>query len=261
MSVYLCVQTQDRYWATLQDTDYDRYMSMGIDLEQDYNWHRYTISLRIPDDLTTGNADALVDSSYIMLGFGVASSRVPVDIRKIKLEKGNRPTEWSASYDDIKASIATVESSTNKKIETLSDNLDNFITTTEERLTEFQGMFVTEEGVDMKFQTTINTIQQDINNITEPIIADTQQIYEYIKFENGDIELKTSDTNGISLLIQNDRISFKQYGSEVAYIASRKLYITEAEILATSEKQGRLTLGNFAFVPQKNGSLSFLKVT
>ena len=62
----------------------------------------------------------------------------------------------------------------------------------------------------------------------------------------------------IKLHITNNRLSFKNKGQEVAYISSDKLYINSAEIEA--KNNGNLQLGNFAFIPQSNGNLSFRKV-
>lgn len=63
----------------------------------------------------------------------------------------------------------------------------------------------------------------------------------------------------IKLYITNDKLSFKnKKGQEVAYISSDKLYINSAEIEA--KDNGNLQLGDFAFIPQSNGNLSFRKV-
>ena len=58
----------------------------------------------------------------------------------------------------------------------------------------------------------------------------------------------------ITLRIENDRIAFIQDNLEVAYFANHKLYITDAEFVNS------IIIGNFAFQPAQNGSLSFRKV-
>ena len=78
-------------------------------------------------------------------------------------------------------------------------------------------------------------------------------INKYIKFEDRNILLGESNST-ITLKIQNDRISFFQNGSEVAYFSNNKLYITRLEVTET------FYLGNFAFILRSNGNTSFKKV-
>ena len=80
-----------------------------------------------------------------------------------------------------------------------------------------------------------------------------QEIQKYIRFEDGNIILGEVG-NELTLNIQNDRIQFLQNNVEVAYFSNNKLYVTDGEFLNS------LQLGNFAFKPRANGSLSFGKV-
>ena len=58
----------------------------------------------------------------------------------------------------------------------------------------------------------------------------------------------------VILKIQNDRISFMQGGTEVAYFSNRKLYVTDGEYINS------LKVGKYSFFPRANGNLSFKKV-
>ena len=80
-----------------------------------------------------------------------------------------------------------------------------------------------------------------------------REISSYIRFEDGNIILGESG-NELTLRIENDRIVFLDGDTEVAYFNNHKLYITDAEILQS------LKIGNFAFTPRANGSLSFGKI-
>lgn len=107
------------------------------------------------------------------------------------------------------------------------------------------------DGSTMLFQT-INKSIQDVEGNLE---SQYNEIMKYIRFEDGNIILGEVG-NEITLTIMNNRISFKQNGVEVAYLSDNNLYIGNAVI----QSGGRLQLGNFAFVPRSDGSLSFLKV-
>ena len=182
---------------------------------------------------------------------------------RVKLEKGNKPTtDWTPAPEDVESDLAKTKNDLNTKIDELVASEQAYRDTVTERVSTLEDFAIGEEQAQMIFNNQITT-SEVIKTLQGDVLStktSTQTIYKYITFADGSIALSTDQAGAISLLIQNDRISFQQNGTEVAYISDRKLYITEAEILANSDKQGSLTLGNFAFIPQTNGSLSFKKV-
>lgn len=103
--------------------------------------------------------------------------------------------------------------------------------------------------IEFNFRTTTDRI----NNVDGEMQRFFNEQSKYIRFINGDIVLG-EEGNEISLTIENDRISFRQDNLEVAYFADHKLYIQDAEFIRS------IIVGNFAFQPAQNGSLSFRKV-
>ena len=130
-----------------------------------------------------------------------------------------------------------------KKLEELGKSLEEYQLTTS---TSFEQ---TEKNFQMKF----NELIESINTNAEGNSEKFAEIVKYIRFEDGNIVLGRSD-NELILKIQNDRISYQQNGSEVAYFSNNKLYVTTLEVTHS------LQLGNFAFIPRANGNLSFKKV-
>ena len=108
----------------------------------------------------------------------------------------------------------------------------------------------TNSSVEIQF----TQINKDIEAVAAGADAEFEEIKKYIRFVDGKI-LLGEEGNDLELEISNDRISFLQDGSEVAYFSNRKLYVTDAEIMHS------LQLGNFAFMPRTNGNLSFKKTT
>lgn len=108
-----------------------------------------------------------------------------------------------------------------------------------------------ENGTTMLF----NAINEAIAEVDGKSETNYHNILKYIRFEDGNIILG-EEGNEITLTITNDRMTFMQNGVEVAHLSDNNLYIGNAIIKAG----GRLQLGNFAFVPRSDGSLSFLKV-
>ena len=110
-----------------------------------------------------------------------------------------------------------------------------------------------------KFDFQFTEMQKSIETVDGKQVAKFNEISKHITFDSGDILLKatSSDPNvntRISLLISRDRISFLDNGAEVAYISDNKLYIYDGHFINS------LRVGNFAFRPRSNGSLSFGRV-
>lgn len=116
------------------------------------------------------------------------------------------------------------------------------------------------QTVSTQFQQTADAFNFNFNNVTSQINtingttqAQFQEISKYIRFENGNIILGEAG-NEITLKIENDRISFLQNNSEVAYLSNNKLVVTDGEFLNS------LIIGNFAWKPRENGNLSLVKI-
>lgn len=109
------------------------------------------------------------------------------------------------------------------------------------------------DGIEAKFNE-VTLLVEEVENETQ---AQFRELSSYIRgYQNSSgqpvIELG-SNTSNIILKILNDRISFTQNGSEVAYISDNTLFITDGTFLNS------LRIGNFAFIPRANGSLDFKK--
>lgn len=146
----------------------------------------------------------------------------------------------SAIYQSEQAILATVEKTTVTKDEysEFSENVKHVLE-------------ISADGTTMLFQ----RIDESINNINGTVQSNYEELIKYIRFVDGNIILG-QEGNEITLTIQHNRISFQQNGVEVAYLSNSNLYIGNAIVQAG----GKLQIGNFAFVPRSDGSLSLLKV-
>lgn len=82
-----------------------------------------------------------------------------------------------------------------------------------------------------------------------------EEIHKYISFEDGNIRLGSSE-NAITLTIENDKISFKKNGAQFGWWDGVDFHTGNIVI----EVNERAQFGHMAFVPESNGSLSFMKV-
>lgn len=78
------------------------------------------------------------------------------------------------------------------------------------------------------------------------------EISKHIRFVDGKIILGETGSE-LTLTVQNDRVSFQQFGNEVAYFSNNNFYVRRAEVLTT------LRIGNFEFAPRYDGGLILRK--
>ena len=154
---------------------------------------------------------------------------------------------------------------TNETVTSITEDVFSRIDQTAESiLLEVGSKYVTSDGLseelNTRFEQTEDSFTFQFNELktwAEEVNGETQASFEelrkYIKFIEGNIVLG-DENNDLQCVITNEKISFMQNGSEVAYISNNKLYITNAEVL------DRFTVGNslsgyFDWIPRSNGNL------
>lgn len=88
--------------SSVFSSSYDRYTPMQtLTTSLSEDWVRYYKTLEIPTNMTSGAAAALANGSQLSVEFAVSGSRRPAEVQRVKLEKGNKPTDWSPAPEDI----------------------------------------------------------------------------------------------------------------------------------------------------------------
>lgn len=157
------------------------------------------------------------------------------------------------SIQEVRSSLQTVSSNIQQEADAIRTEVSDTYTSKSE-LDEYKSQVstqFTQTSTDYTFLFT--QLEQYINTLDGDTQAQFSKITKYIRFENGNIVLGEVG-NQITLVIQNDRISFLQNGAEVAYFSNNRLYVFDGQFINT------LRLGNFSFIPRSNGSLDFKKV-
>lgn len=104
-----------------------------------------------------------------------------------------------------------------------------------------------------EFRFNFTQMQQNIDDVQAGADAEFSAIYSYISFQGGEITLGKSDSE-ITLKIQNDMIGIYRSGVLLTYWQANKQYTpSDLEVPVG----GKVTLGNYAFIPRSNGSLDF----
>lgn len=110
---------------------------------------------------------------------------------------------------------------------------------------------VLENSVSLQFSQLRAEVDENGENTQEKF----SELYQYIRFEGGNITLGKSDSK-ITLTIENDLIVFRRNGVQFGWWDGVDFHTGNIVV----EVSQRAQFGNFAFVPRNDGSLSFVKV-
>lgn len=193
------------------------------------------------------------DFDEIMIAVETELNQNPVFcVKNVKVEEGNKATSWTPAIEDLEE----IDKQLNDAVEFLSsDNKD--------LLKKYDGLNLENAKIRKELNTALKQTRDEFlfqfNNYKQ-LLDETGRVVEqrfndfsrYIRFKNGNIEL--GDINSpFKALLTHEKISFLKADAEVAYLSKNKLYITDAYIINS------LRIGNFEFVVQENGNLSFRK--
>ena len=147
---------------------------------------------------------------------------------------------------DLAGNVSSVKVTT-EGLETTVTGVSKDLDATKDSLSKLSSSFKqTKEGFEMRFGANSDDIAA--------LKADADAQAAHIRFVDGNIILGRTGSQ-ITLIIQNNKISFFNGSKEVAYVSKDKLYITDGEFLTN------LYIGKFGLTPrEKTGNLSFRKV-
>lgn len=242
-------------------SSYDRYSSKtftGLTSQ----WQRFSFSFTIPDDLKTGKTSALVEGSQITIQISEGGSRSPIDVRLVKLEKGNKPTDWTPAPEDVEEEISTLrtdlQSQIDEKIQTFyqSTNPASSWTTTELR-TPHDGDLWYYTGTTTSTYTKDNVYRYNASNNTWSVYSASGELFDKVDGKSTIYYGTTSDTytgveTGDYLVDSTDGSSYRWDGSEWVKVTDYKTTITNAiddieiggrNLLRFSEKMDNWNLG------------------
>lgn len=212
---------------------------------------RYVIAELEPDILDPGN-------TRITLG---AAIQTGTDRSQSALARVD------AAHDKLQLEVNTQQESLKQLAETTSRQITEVVQTSREILLSALAEYTRTSD----FEQYQETVSSQLAILTDQIELKLSRVAEEITSVNGDVQAQKSELskyfrftteglvvgemdNQITLKVDNDRISFLDAGLEVAYITDRRLTITDAHFLSS------LRIGNFAWVPRRNGNLSLVRV-
>ena len=170
------------------------------------------------------------------------------DLKSIIDDYDNRINNMNEQLQQVsKDASSSIESTTTSILQTVSENyysasdganLASTVSTLKQTTDSIQMNFVKKE---------------DFSSLSDVVSSNQTQLNTYIRFNaegveigKQDSEFKTKQTNSKYSILQNDE--------EVAYFANNRMYNSNIEIASS------LKIGNFGFIVNSDGSLTFKKV-
>lgn len=197
-------------------------------------WNRHVVTFTHETPLVTPMLQFWVNSHQ-------ATDIQTLSIRNIKLEKGNRATDYTPAPEDIDESIsdkATTEDVATA-LQTVSEEYSTAIDDATNALSETiaQDIADMESSITTAYSTAIEQTAKDINisigKVDERIDGTQQEITEvksFFTFSDDGFTIGRSDSP-LSINISNTRMEFRDSGTAVAYIDKQTMYIENIHTL------------------------------
>lgn len=187
-------------------------------------------------------------------------------IHWIKVEKGNKPTDWTpapedvdnkidSTADDLELSIASQTASITNDVHgivlnALEDYVEKDEYNTYKSSTKSQ-LEVLSNQIEMNFTSTNSSIE----TVDGKVDTKFEELTKYIRFSTDGIEIG-KDENSLKLKLDNDMIQFTKNGIPIGWWDGNDFHTGNIVV----EVNERAQFGNFAFTPRSDGSLMLLKV-
>lgn len=121
MRVYCGYTIASRKTAAFS-SNYDRYTYKTISTIGS-GWHHYSVSFSVPDELNIGKTEALTSGSNLCVEFYRVAQHIPVQIKNIKLEIGNKDTGYTLNPADLNIDPTIIEDSSGYNHNGISSSL------------------------------------------------------------------------------------------------------------------------------------------
>ena len=181
-----------------------------------------------------------------------------ISVSNLKLEKGNRVTDWTAAPEDDAEELETKLAAVNARISNEGDSIRQEVQATYALATDMtqvrSQVSTIAEQTENNYTwavTRVNQLQDDLDTAREATEEELAVMRSYMSFGEDGLSIGKTG-NPFTFRVANDRLAFFMNDTEVAYLSNNKLYVTQAEILT------RLIIGKLAFEPQTNGNLSLV---
>ena len=194
----------------------------------------------------------------------IESDSEPIDKSKIWLDTSVDPPlfkKWSVDewkvVNDTTSEIESLRGEMKKEIGTTADGIklevaENYYTKDEAGKLE-KSINTQFEQTNADFEFKFTEYGKDLSDLEKHTNDELSTISKHIRFVDGNIEMMATDSV-FKRIMTREKDSYYENGVEIAYFGNRKLFVKDGEFIDSFQ------IGNFGYIPEKNGSLSFRRV-
>lgn len=243
--------------AGAEGVDFARFM-VGRYVELRSTPHNFSAAYPLtelsPDILNPANTSITMGASIKAASDRALSQQVAnreqMSLQQLELNKQQEELRELAqtTQSNITTAVQTAQSIILSALESYVQTSDysEFKTTVESELA------ILADEIALKFSAVSSTVKDVDGDLQQT----KTELDKYFSFTADGLTIKTGDGAAMTLSLDNDMISFKKNGQQFGWWDGVDFHTGNIVV----EVDERAQLGNFAFVPRSNGSLSFLKV-
>lgn len=186
-----------------------------------------------------------------------------INFLNLKIEKGNQATDWTPSPEDTEDSISEIRTTMSSQKTDILSSCESIILSALETYVESGEYDEFKQTVSSQLEVlanritmTFSTVSQQVNDVDGDLQTKFNELYKYITFSGDNAITIGSSDSAIKLILDNDQILFTKDGVTFGSWDGNNFH-TGNIIVDVNE---RAQFGNFAFLPNTDGSLSFVKV-
>lgn len=226
--------------------------------ERNIDSKRYRCTMNI-----SKKSNKLVAVKIAMSSTDANEKGIKINFSYLKIEKGNQETDFTHSPEDTDNAISGIrDSMTIQKAEIVSDcksiilsALETYVESGE--YDEFKQTVSSQlELLADRITMTFSTVSQQVTDVDGDMQTKFNELYKYITFSGENAITIGSSDSSIKLILDNDQILFTKDDATFGSWDGNNFH-TGNIVVDVNE---RAQFGNFAFLPNSDGSLSFVKV-
>lgn len=226
--------------------------------ERNIDSKRYSCTMNISE-----KSNKLVAVKIAMSSTDANEKGIKINFSYLKIEKGNQETDFTHSPEDTDNAISGIrDSMTIQKAEIISDcksiilsALETYVESGE--YDEFKQTVSSQlELLADRITMTFSTVSQQVTDVDGDMQTKFNELYKYITFSGENAITIGSSDSSIKLILDNDQILFTKDDAIFGSWDGNNFH-TGNIVVDVNE---RAQFGNFAFLPNSDGSLSFVKV-
>ena len=226
--------------------------------ERNIDSKRYSCTMNI-----SKKSNKLVAVKIAMSSTDANEKGIKINFSYLKIEKGNQETDFTHSPEDTDNAISGIrDSMTIQKAEIISDcksiilsALETYVESGE--YDEFKQTVSSQlELLADRITMTFSTVSQQVTDVDGDMQTKFNELYKYITFSGENAITIGSSDSSIKLILDNDQILFTKDDATFGSWDGNNFH-TGNIVVDVNE---RAQFGNFAFLPNSDGSLSFVKV-